>query len=207
MRGSAGRDLCIGLICLTAVAGCGRPASEPVASGTAPSSAVEMLAPFVQASRLEPPSAPPSARVAGARGETTLAPFFADWEAVDARRTRELSGVVQWREIPEPGHQRDVVIATDQVPTRIIVFSYPRTNGRGVPSENEGSEWYCTQGPAASVGCSFAARSGEIAVRLPRESGGSDPYVIVHAAWLGGVTPGGEAIEASASWGWKRTAS
>ncbi|WP_304455452.1 hypothetical protein [Nocardiopsis sp. YSL2] len=112
----------------------------------------------------------------------------------------------------EPGHEVDwsgaerrttgpdvaLEFGTEQIPTRVVVYSYAEVGESGVPDEESGTETMCSfEGDGADV-CRYhgdGSESARVVIDPPSSAG----YLVVHAAWPTEETGAGADV-VSASW-------
>ncbi|SCL25540.1 hypothetical protein GA0070616_3124 [Micromonospora nigra] len=110
---------------------------------------------------------------------------------------------VDWPTVRLTGPDRRATLEfdTNQLPSRVVVYRYPRVGVDGVPDETTGTETICGfSRPTAT--CSRTG-DGTAPARVSVAIEADDlPYLVVHAAWplLTGRRPGADVSVVSASW-------
>lgn len=104
-----------------------------------------------------------------------------DWRSLGGPLDRP-AGVVEWPDrsaVSEP--VLTLTFDTRQLPSRVVLYSYPEVGRNGVPDETDGREERCLFAEGSAT-CWYQGREGE-EVRVFADRADLGEFLVLHAAW------------------------
>lgn len=147
---------------------------------------------------IQAPEKPPGLFVEG-RANAELPRVAVDWSVLGGP-SEEPGGEVDWSASMRKTTSSDITLEfdTEQIPTRVVVYSYTEVGKSGIPDEGSGAETLCSFQEDGVDVCHYhgdGSRDARVVINSPRPAG----YLVVHAAWPTEMTSGAMDV-ASASW-------
>ena len=154
--------------------------------------------PYMPHRMIQAPEKPPGLFVEGG-ANTELPRVAVDWSVLGGP-SEEPGGEVDWSTSTRRTASSDLTLEfdTEQIPTRVVVYSYTEVGEDGIPDEGSGTETLCSFREDGVDGCHYhgdGSGNAQVMIDSPRPEG----HLVVHAAWPT-ETKGGAMDVASASW-------
>ena len=190
----------VGLCSVSSCSTQGAPGGTEEVGQKAPEEADTSTAgvPYLPHQSIRAPEEPPGLFVEG-RADAELPRVAVDWSVLGGP-FEEPGDEVDWSASARETASSDITLEFDmeQIPTRVVVYSYTEVGENGVPDEESGTETLCSFQDGGMDVCSYHGDGSEGA-RVVIDPPSSADYLVVHAAWPTEMT-GGAMDVASASW-------
>lgn len=154
--------------------------------------------PYMPHVSIQAPEEPPGLSVEGG-ADTELPRVAVEWSVLGGP-SEEPGDEVDWSASVRRVTGTDITLEfdTEQIPTRVVVYSYSEVGENGVPDEESGTETLCSFQEDGMDVCRYHG-DGSGDARVVIDSPNSTGYLVVHAAWPTELT-GGAMDVVSASW-------
>ncbi|MBN3932901.1 hypothetical protein IQ279_25390 [Streptomyces verrucosisporus] len=189
-----------------ALSACGQPGTgvdgRPRPASTATATAGEGDTPYLPDELLDAPGEPPRMDVVTESARIAALRIAVDWESLSGPAAGPPVQITWPRaRFRADERQAEFEFGTTRVPSRVVLYEYPRVGDGGVPDETAGTETLCAFADRAAKCWRKGDGTAPARVVVPLAST-SGPYWVIHAAWpvLTDGRPQDEVEVVSASW-------